>query len=264
MAVFCISQDIKELRGVGPPSESLGFNCFTMKEYFIYEHWSTVHDVCFYVGLSHVPKADRVWKERTRYYRAYQNAKSGRRSKEWLEMAELGMEVRIVFETTDFNIACDKEIELIAKYKRKKFDKHGTLVNIDFGGVHLKGPRDHKVPINQIDIKTLEVIKVWPNPMSIEKELGFLRTNIVKCCAKKQITAYGFFWSYEMDTSESLIGKRVIRSKDAKIIVKDALGNVLDACTTIMEFSQKAGIGRRYVWSILNGQKSRKFIMEYL
>ena len=53
-------------------------------------------------------------------------------------------------------------------------------------------------PVLQLDKTTGEVIKVWPSLREVERQLGYARTNISKCCLGKPNfnTAYGYKWRY--------------------------------------------------------------------
>lgn len=39
-------------------------------------------------------------------------------------------------------------------------------------------------------------LRTWYSSMDIERELGYIHTNIIACCKGKQKTAYGFIWKY--------------------------------------------------------------------
>lgn len=59
-------------------------------------------------------------------------------------------------------------------------------------------------PIAQIDIDTLEVIKVWSSSMDIKRELKIHGGNVCKMCAQAEREnvlrkANGFYWCYEKD-----------------------------------------------------------------
>lgn len=41
-----------------------------------------------------------------------------------------------------------------------------------------------------------ELLKIWPATMEIERECGFDKASISRCCLGKQETAYGFKWKY--------------------------------------------------------------------
>ena len=50
--------------------------------------------------------------------------------------------------------------------------------------------------ILQFDLNC-EFIKEWLSAREIERELGFKRTNIIKCCKGKSKQAYGYIWIYK-------------------------------------------------------------------
>lgn len=54
----------------------------------------------------------------------------------------------------------------------------------------------------QIDINTNEVIAEFPSTREIERQFGFLHSNISKCCngKPKYKTAYGYIWKYKEES----------------------------------------------------------------
>lgn len=44
-----------------------------------------------------------------------------------------------------------------------------------------------------------EFIREWPSTKQIERDLGFDRANISKCCNGKYKTAYGFIWKFAIN-----------------------------------------------------------------
>ena len=40
------------------------------------------------------------------------------------------------------------------------------------------------------------IVKIWDGIRIVERETGFNRTSIIRCCKGKQKTAYGFHWKY--------------------------------------------------------------------
>ena len=52
----------------------------------------------------------------------------------------------------------------------------------------------------QIDKDTNEVIAEFPSTMEIERQLGFLHSNISYCCNGKQKLAYGYKWQFKTTT----------------------------------------------------------------
>ena len=43
-----------------------------------------------------------------------------------------------------------------------------------------------------------QLVKIWPTTMEIERECGFERAAISRCCLGKQEMAYGFKWKYNI------------------------------------------------------------------
>jgi len=59
--------------------------------------------------------------------------------------------------------------------------------------------------ICQLDAKTLEVIRTWPNPFRIKEEIG---VGNVKRAIERCGLAGGFYWSYERDLPERLAERK--------------------------------------------------------
>lgn len=163
-----------------------------MEIYYIYQHRRLDTNEVFYVGMAKLnPKRNRG--QRTKYERAYAAVK---RPQHW---KEIGLYVKfcveIIMETPVRAEAEEKERNLIALYGRKSREG-GTLCNLSAGGgINNDVIQNAELRISQIDLSG-RLVKVWKNPMEIEREVGFLRTNIIKCCRKKQVTAYGYIWDY--------------------------------------------------------------------
>lgn len=141
------------------------------------------------------PNPRKIRGYRTRYSRAYETTK---RSDYWKNVANItDFDVHVIMESNNEEFIQKQERRFIAHYGRRFLDKNGSLVNFNAGGEDngrgLKKRRN--VPIKQMDLNG-NLIKVWSQPREIEEETKFLKTNVVKCCRKKQITAYGYKWEY--------------------------------------------------------------------
>jgi len=51
-------------------------------------------------------------------------------------------------------------------------------------------------PVAMIDTKTGEILRVFPSTTEIERQLGFDRSNINKCCRKERKIANGYGWEF--------------------------------------------------------------------
>jgi hypothetical protein len=178
-------------------------------KYFLYRHVRLDTNQVFYVGIGKKPPINKIWKFRTEYARAFEKAK---RSQYWKNVvAKTEYRVDILFETDDKNIICQKEIEFIALYG-KKCDNKGPLVNLSDGGELTIGAKHFNVRVTQLNLDN-SVVKVWDQIKDIQTELGYLKTNIVKCCRHKQLAAYGFKWAYTDNRKYDSIWPSAARSK---------------------------------------------------
>lgn len=60
---------------------------------------------------------------------------------------------------------------------------------------NLKNTHGREKKVYQYDFQG-NLIKIWVSVSSVEKGLGFKKTNISSCCLNKKNKAYGYKWSY--------------------------------------------------------------------
>jgi len=238
-----------------------------MQKYYIYEHWRTDLNECFYVGLSGYRKKERISGYRTKYERAFLNSKY-KRTDLWKEVyLKEFHEVKIIAEELTKEEGEKIEIELIKKYGRKLYDQNGTLVNLSTGGLSNEGRKRRNCPILQLTIDTEEIIKKWDQPRDIENNTGFLKTNIVKCCRNKQLTAYGYKWKY-LNVDYKNTYATAARKKSNKccvgIEIYDIDNNFIEKIRSIREISEKYNIKKWDITKCLkNEYKHEKYIFKY-
>ena len=228
--------------------------------YFVYTHTRLDTNEVFYVGIGKIPGLNRIRGNNTKYSRAYEKTK---RHKFWKNIVcKTDYKVDIVYETTNEEIAKLKEIELISFYGRRCCDNSGTLVNFQPGGEMSTGPKSFGIRINQLNKETKEVIKVWNELKDIENQLGYLKTNIIKCCRKKQLTAYGYMWEYTDDRSYDYIRPTAARKKNTNrrvgidVFTKD--GVLYKSFTTQEEAALYFNIHRTTVHKYLSSKHSNQ------
>jgi hypothetical protein len=162
-----------------------------MNKYFVYSHHKE-DGTPFYIGLGKVLEKPDYKGEIGIYSRAFQRVK---RTESWVNIAyNCNYTITIVKTNLTKEEGLKLENELILKYG-KIIDGSGTLVNLYSPFANQSISQDITLKINQLDLNG-NLVKVWKNPKEIEVHTKYLRTNIVKCCRKKQITAYGFKWEY--------------------------------------------------------------------
>lgn len=99
-----------------------------MKMYYVYRHIRLDKNQPFYIGVGTI--YHQTGKEQSKFARAYQK---NRRNIHWNHIVNKSdYEVEILFVSYDKNFILEKEIELIALYKRK--DDGGILCNKSSGG----------------------------------------------------------------------------------------------------------------------------------
>lgn len=232
-----------------------------MHQYYVYEHWRKDLNQCFYVGIGKVQRKKGTFGFNAKYSRAFECTK---RSEFWKNIyKKTEREIKIVFETIFLEQAKSKEIELIRKYGRKAYDKDGILVNFDVGGGLNVCPKRRNIKIIQIEIDTEKVIKIWNQPIDIEKKLGFLRTNIIKCCKKKQITAYGYRWKYldksEYDNIYPSSARKKSTNRGVGVNVFDKDNNLLNTFRTVELAAKYYNLDRSTLSRYLSGKQINKY-----
>jgi len=178
-------------------------------KYYIYTHTRIDNGQVFYVGKSTINNKGLQVSHISKYRRAYDMKK---RSKYWNDVYKLtDCQVNIEFETDIEKEAHLKEIELIKHFGRS-VTNNGPLVNISKGGKGGGGPQNRNIRVTQLTLDG-DIVKVWDQVKDIQNETGYLKTNIVKCCRKKQLTAYGYLWTYTDNNSFKCIKPSASRRK---------------------------------------------------
>ncbi|NCD06237.1 MAG: hypothetical protein EOL97_08965 [Spirochaetia bacterium] len=160
--------------------------------YYVYRHIRLDTNEVFYVGMGKKKPDSEIKGYNTEYSRAFERAK---RTAFWKNIAtKTEIRVEILIESDNLNFIKNKEVEFIKLYG-KKYNNTGTLVNFQDGGDYKATCRNYNITVIQKDLNG-NIIKIWSQLKDIQTSLGFLKTNIVKCCRKKQLTAYGYIWEY--------------------------------------------------------------------
>jgi hypothetical protein len=226
--------------------------------YYLYRHVRHDTNEVFYIGIGTKRHINRIYSQNTEYSRAYE--KYGR-SDYWKNIvAKTTYTIEIIMESNDKNFICQKEIEFIKLYG-KKYDNKGTLVNFADGGNGASGIKNYNIKIRQLTLEN-EVVKIWDQLKDIEKELGYLKTNVVKCCRKKQLTAYGYKWEYVDSTEYDNIYPTTARKKSHNNRVGIYVTNGTETLLfrTIGEVAKKYGYHRSTIQAYLNNKRQHKFL----
>lgn len=233
-------------------------------QHYLYQHRRLDTQEIFYVGIGQ-KNFSRTRGHRTEYERAYAKSK---RSSFWKSVAKkTEYIVEIVSESPDVDFIRLEEQKLIAKYGRRCCDLGGTLVNFQEGGERITGPRHRHIKIRQ---ETLEgvLVKIWDRVDLIQLETGYLKTNIVKCCRKKQLTAYGFKWSYvdrpEFENVRATAARKKTTNRRVGIKVIHRVLNTQHLFTTMDECASFLKIHRSTLHKYLNkGRQHKIYMIEY-
>lgn len=233
--------------------------------FYVYLHRRLDTNEIFYVGIGKTPPPHKVWKHNTKYSRAFEKTK---RTQFWKNIiCKTDYFVEIYFESESEAEVKLKEQELILLYGRKCCDKNGTLVNFTSGGDRNDGPKNYNIKIIQKDLNS-NVVKIWEQLKDIELELGYLKTNIVKCCRKKQITAYGYFWEYDNELYKdkySTTARKKTTNNGVGIELFDKNNKLLKTFRSQQEVADYLNIHRTTVNRYLNSEniKNKYFTLKY-
>jgi hypothetical protein len=122
-------------------------------------------------------------------------------------------------------------------------------------------PKNMNVKVKQLTLEN-EVVKIWDQLKDIEKELGYLKTNIVKCCRKKQLTAYGYKWEYADNTEYDNIYPTTARKKSQNNRVGIYVTNGTETLLfrTITEVAEKYGYHKSTIQAYISNKRQHKFL----
>ena len=229
---------------------------YTTDMHYLYRHIRLDTNEVFYIGVGTKTRQDLFFTLKSEYYRAYDLKK---RNSIWKRIAvKTDIKVEILFENEDLSFIQQKEKEFIILYGRI-CNNTGSLANLAEGGDSQS--YNMNVKVKQLTLDN-ELIKIWDQLKDIEKELGYLKTNIVKCCRKKQLTAYGYKWEYADNTEYDNVYPTTARKKSQNnrvgIYVTNSTETIL--FRTIGEVAERYGYHRSTIQAYINNKRQHKFL----
>lgn len=227
-----------------------------MNMHYLYRHIRLDTNQVFYIGLGTKTRQDMFLTVKSEFYRAYDFKK---RNIVWKRIAaKTDIRVEILFESDNLSFIQQKEKEFISMYGRL-VDQTGLLANLAEGGDSQTYNMNVKVKQLTLNNKT---VKIWDQLKDIEKELGYLKTNIVKCCRKKQLTAYGYKWEYVDNNVYNDIYPSTARKKSQNNRVGIYVTNGTETLLfrTILEVAEKYGYHRSTIQAYLSNRRQHKFL----
>lgn len=173
----------------------------------------------------------------------YKRAKNISSRTEWFKkiINKCEYKLNILYDNLTWEEACQKEIELISFYGRKKTGK-GSLINLTDGGEGRLGSQNKVTPIFQIDLKG-NIIKEWINVKVICEYLKVDRHSIYAALNKKVKTCKKFIWCYVEDYNY----------EEISLLMKNINKNTLRL---------KKGIGKKAI-KVYQYSLDEKFIQEF-
>lgn len=226
-------------------------------QYYVYRHIRLDTQEPFYVGIGTKPPDKKIKGYRSEYSRAFEKTK---RSRFWKNItSKTDFKVEILFESQDKDLVNAKEQEFIVLYGRRCLGE-GSLVNFSKGGNSHNGPKNHNIRITQMDLKG-NVIKIWEQLKDIQEKEGFLKTNIVKCCRRKQVTAYGFTWKYtdniSYDNQYATAARKKTNNRAGVIAINKHTKEELSFRSS-EEAASYFNVHRTTIWSYIHNETTHK------
>jgi hypothetical protein len=224
--------------------------------HYLYIHKRLDTNEIFYIGVGTKTRQTKFLTIKSEFYRAYDFKK---RNSIWKRIAKKSnVKVEILYESSDLLFIQHKEKKLIAFYGRLS-NKTGKLANLTEGGDSQS--YNMNIRITQLTLNN-EVVKIWDQLKDIEKELSFLKTNIVKCCRKKQLTAYGYKWCYTDNSNYDKIYPTAARKKTKNNRVGIYVINGFETLMfrSIGDVAKYYGYNRSTIHAYINNKRKHKFL----
>lgn len=150
-----------------------------------------------------------------------------------------------------------KHNEETKKMLRVKCIKRGEE-NGNYGNRSGNNPLSKKIA--QIDIKTLEVVKVWDASIDITRELKIHSGNICKLCIlisnENVWKKYkGYYWCYAQDISKIHSKKDTVNAQYRKVIQRDLTTNeIVNVFENISQAAKFVGVGAENISRCCKGK----------
>lgn len=156
----------------------------------------------------------------------------------------------ILFTNMNEKEAKDMERQLIAQYNSNNPQFGYNMTKGGDGTLGIKRSKEQIEYLKSVLSKSIyqrdlngKLIKKWQSVRSIEKELGYARSNITQCCKHKTYQAYGFLWSYDKDYI-----KQKKRRKNCKTVYQyDLDGNFIQEWESVSEIHQTLGYSKQNI-----------------
>ncbi len=227
-----------------------------MNMHYLYRHIRLDTNQVFYIGLGTKTRQNMFLTIKSEFYRAYDFKK---RNIIWKRIAaKTNVRVEILFESDDLSFIQQKEKEFILMYGRL-VNQTGLLANLAEGGDSQS--YNMNIKVKQLTLNN-ETVKIWDQLKDIEKELGYLKTNVVKCCRKKQLTAYGYKWEYVDNNAYNDIYPSTARKKSQNNRVGIYVTNGTETLLfrTITEVAEKYGYHKSTIQAYISNKRQHKFL----
>lgn len=235
---------------------------FENGKHYLYGHIRLDTNDFFYIGVG------TKYNHNKDYTRA--KAKGKQRNYIWRGIVErCDYNVIILFESDDYNLVKQKEIELISKYGQI-IKNNGSLCNLTNGGDGMLGVRNKELfkPV-YLYTKRGEFYKGFE---SISDCTRFLNTSksIVTLSTNKNYLIKGYIIkSYKTDRVEPIldIKEKLVLSKSKKVYQYDDNLNLIKEWESTSEASRCLNISGGHIREVANGKSKRKksggFIWKY-
>lgn len=243
-----------------------------MGKYYIYRHIRLDKNEVFYIGFGTKPKKYNLWT--TEYGRAYKSSRFDR-SVWWHKINKITeIQIDILFESDDYSVAEQKEIEFIALYGRA--DKGlGTLVNHTDGGKGttscIVSPEIRAKRLKNLFLpKKTKVIFIYSNKGIFIKRFNSFKEaaielninemtlrNYMPNRNKTSDSKYRVFYEFLGEIIDCLPNRDLGAGKRKKIKQLDALGNVVKVYNSVVEAAKELNCFDTSIRKALNGNRKK-------
>lgn len=182
-----------------------------LRIFYVYEHWRTDKNQCFYVGKGHGKRAYLVNRARNRFHGAIVNK---------LKSLGLSVEVRILQSGMTEDESFSAEIALIAKWKSEGVE----LTNAGAGGEGNFG----RAAYNRKRVVCLETLKSYDSTTNAGQEMNISSVAVGDVCRERYRSVMGFHFVYSDGMPSRDQAAAMIRDIEIRLAKRRRRGGKVD------------------------------------
>jgi predicted DNA-binding WGR domain protein len=109
--------------------------------------------------------------------------------------------------------------------------------------------------VYQLDINDNSTIRIWESASQVERELGFDRNGIIRCCKLINDTIGGFRWRYEETLNIKRERKSTANPSRQVILIDVRTDGIIKIFNSAEELANYLGVTRNAVYRVINGDR---------